>query len=374
MRVLILSCNTGQGHNACGAALEEVFSAHGDTCEMMDGLKFLSGGVSRLASNWHTRIYRHMPFLFRSGYRYAEEHPALFQEKSAVYRLLAAGEEKLYRFLQEHPYDAIICAHVFPGVMLTALQQHHQLACKTAFLATDYTCSPIVGECEMDWYLIPDDALADDFVYCGVPRERIIGTGIPVRSAFLHREDREAAKAALGLDAAGKHLLVMSGSMGCGPIGQLMEYLDRSLPRDVAVTVVCGTNRRLQTALTRRFSGRPQFRILGFTDQISRLMDSADLYLTKPGGISVTEAAAKGLPMAFVDAVAGCESYNMHYFIERGGAVTADTPEGLADICTQLLKDDQRRERMSRRLEELQIGGGAEKIYEILAGDPVCVP
>lgn len=226
----------------------------------------------------------------------------------------------------------------------------------------------------MDWYFIPDAALADDFVYSGVPRDRIIGTGIPVRPAFLQREERGAAKTALGLNPSSKHLLVMSGSMGCGPIGQLMDRLSYTLPRDVAVTVVCGTNRRLCASLTKRFAGRPQIRILGFTDQISRLMDSADFYLTKPGGISVTEAAVKELPMAFVDAVAGCESYNMHYFIKRGGAVTADTPEGLADICTQLLMDDQRRNRMAQSLGALHIGGGAEKIYQILAGDPVCEP
>ena len=371
MRVLILSCNTGQGHNACGVALEEVFSAHGDTCEMADGLRFLSKGASRFTASWHTRIYRHMPSLFRNGYRYAEEHPALFQEKSALYRLLTSGEEKLYRFLQENAYDIIICTHVFPGIMLTAMQRRHCLNSRTAFLATDYTCSPSVGECDMDWYFIPDAALADDFVYSGVPRERIVGTGIPVRAAFLHREAPQAAKKALGLDPVGKHLLVMSGSMGCGPIRELVGRLSDTLPGDLAVTVVCGTNRSLYTALNRRFAGRPQIRVLGFTDQVSQLMDSADLYLTKPGGISVTEAAAKELPMAFVDAVAGCEAYNMHYFIKHGGAVTADTVEGLADVCMQLLMDDQRRNRMAGRLRELGIGDGAEKIYQTLVGDPV---
>lgn len=76
-------------------------------------------------------------------------------------------------------------------------------------------------------------------------------------------------------------------------------------------------------------------------------MDSADLYMTKPGGISTTEAASKRLPMVLVNAVAGCETYNMRYFIHLGAAATADTPEELAGLALALLTDPAELRRMS---------------------------
>ena len=74
MKALILSCNTGQGHNSCSAAIKECFEAHGTVCDVTDALGFISQGVSKFISKGHVFVYRHMPWLFRRGYRYSERH------------------------------------------------------------------------------------------------------------------------------------------------------------------------------------------------------------------------------------------------------------------------------------------------------------
>ena len=76
---------------------------------------------------------------------------------------------------------------------------------------------------------------------------------------------------------------------------------------------------------------------------MSRLMDSADLYLTKPGGISVTEASVKTLPMVFIDAVAGCEEYNLRFYLSVGGAATEKEIPELAALCAELLTNDEKK-------------------------------
>lgn len=95
-------------------------------------------------------------------------------------------------------------------------------------------------------------------------------------------------------------------------------------------------------------------------------MDSADLYLTKPGGISITEAAVKCLPMAFVNAVAGCEQYNMDFFLNMGAAITADTPKKLAVKSMKLLRSPTERHDMEKCLQEHKPPNGAECIYKEL--------
>ena len=372
MRVLILTCNTGEGHNSCAAALRETFQERGTACDVADALGFLSEGMSRFISRWHTRIYRHFPDLFRWGYAYVERHPALLRERSAVHRFFTSGAGRLYPFLREGAYDTVICVHVFAAFMVEVLLKEHPGMWQTAFLATDYTCSPSGSEHALDWYFIPDESLAEEFIRSGIAPEKLAGTGIPVRRDFQKRGDREAARRALGLPADAPHLMVMCGSMGCGPIPAIVECLARDLPAHSAVSVVCGTNGRLRASLERRFRGDGRIRVLGYVKEISLLMDSADLYLTKPGGISVTEAAAKALPMAFIDAVAGCEAYNMRYFMERGGAVTADTPARLAENCVRLLSDGERLAAMSRKLEALGVGQAGERICRVLTGETTC--
>lgn len=147
---------------------------------------------------------------------------------------------------------------------------------------------------------------------------------------------------------------------------ELTAQLARALPSETHLTVVCGTNQSLQRQLQRRYEGQANLHIRGFVRDMATLMDSADLYLTKPGGISVTEAALKNLPMVFVDAVAGCETYNRLYYTRSGGARTAvDVPE-LTRVCLELLRNDDQRERMAQALAKLPKENAAQLIHRFL--------
>jgi len=350
MRVLILTCNTGGGHNACACGIQQTFAQQGDTCQIVDALAFVSKKLSKWMSQGHTTMYRHTPGLFKAGYDFAEKHPSLLDEEAAAYKLLTGGTEQLWRYLTAGGYDTVICTHIFSGLLLRQTLKEYPLQLRTGLVATDYTCSPGAAKCELDHYFIPAAALKEEFIAQGVPEAKLIPTGIPVGQAFYSREDREAAKQKLGLAPSHPHLLVMCGSMGCGPMEKLTRLLNKQMDCDTELSVVCGTNEKLKQELQEKFDGEKNIHIYGFVEDVATLMDSADLYLTKPGGLSTTEAAAKGLPMVFVDAVAGCEEYNLRYFVSLGGAVTADTPESLAALCLQLLHDEARLNEMRAAL------------------------
>lgn len=146
------------------------------------------------------------------------------------------------------------------------------------------------------------------------------------------------------------HLLMMCGSMGCGPMKQLTELLSHRLEPNCEISIVCGTNMGLHQKLEQKYRSHPNIHIHGFVQNMNTLMDSADLFLTKPGGLSTSEALAKALPMVLIDAVAGCEAYNLRHFTEIGGAVTASTVGKLTELCFELLKDPQRRSAMESAL------------------------
>ena len=108
MRTLILSCNTGAGHNSCAMAIKQVLEAHGAECEIADSLLFISETASRFICNWHVRIYRHLPRLFKNGYRDVESHASPFQKDSAVYQYLTSGSERMYEYIRGSGFDSVI--------------------------------------------------------------------------------------------------------------------------------------------------------------------------------------------------------------------------------------------------------------------------
>ena len=366
MRVLILSCDTGGGHNICAKAIQEVFVENGHSCETADAISFVSEKLSKFMDWGHTTMYRHVPKLFRFGYGFAEKHPAMLDDDAAVYKLLTDGTGQLYSFIEAGQFDAIICTHVFSGLLLRQMQKEYPVKLKTAFVGTDYTCSPGTAKSELDYYFIPAASLKEEFIEQGVPAEKIVASGIPVRPEFYTASSKEEAKKKHGIDPCHTHLLMMCGSMGCGPLEKLTKLLSSQMDSSMELSIVCGTNEKLKEELIEKFGAISNIHIHGFVRDISAIMDSADLYLTKPGGLSSTEAAAKRLPMVLIDAVAGCEAYNRNYFVSLGGAVTADEPEELAQLAIRLMQNRGERDAMAKALDTVIPVNAAQRICDVM--------
>ena len=120
----------------------------------------------------------------------------------------------------------------------------------------------------------------------------------------------------------------------------------------------------LRKLLDYQYRSTPNIRIAGFVSNIPVIMDSADLYITKPGGLSVSEARIKHLPMLLFNAVAGCEQTNLEFMVKKGAAVAANDESELAALCKELLGDDERLSAMARAFDDKNIA--ADEIYDIL--------
>ena len=230
MRTLILSATAGQGHNSCAEAIREAFEAHGEVCVVEDAFALISKKLSVSIARNHEKTYRQSPKFSNASYRFLEKHPALFSRKNLVYQVMSLGKTPISRCVLEGGYDTVICTHALAAMMLTAAIQYKKLQVKTAFIATDYACSPGINGTVLDRYFIAHEALIPAFVEAEVAAESIVVSGIPVRSAFVPLSDKTEAKKSFGLDPAKQHLLIMCGSMGCGPIPRLLELIAAQMP------------------------------------------------------------------------------------------------------------------------------------------------
>ncbi|MBE6648972.1 MAG: glycosyltransferase [Ruminococcaceae bacterium] len=364
MKVLILTCNTGEGHNQTSKAIIDEFTSLGCVCVAVDSLKFLSQKKSEFLCNWHQRLYRHLPRTASIGYSIIDRNPKPLEQSGRwLYKFFARGADKLYQLISEEKYDTVISVHPFSAVIIAGFQQKYKdVKVRTAFVATDYTCSPGAASGNIDTYFIPHPDLADAFVKRGVPREKIVSLyGIPVKKEFFNAPTKKEAKEALGLSADTKSVLLTCGSMGCGPILKLSKKLSKALPSSVNLFVICGKNKSLYKKLiNKKFP--ENISIIGYTDKMSYYTASSDLYITKPGGISSTEIAVIGVPALFINAVGGCETYNCNFFVNKGSAKTAKKTDDFIKLTLSALEGDSEFEKASEKIKAEFSQNSAEKI------------
>ena len=331
MRVLILSANTGGGHNSTARSLADQFRRLDAECEIADTLAFISEKVSDIISRGHSYVYRKFPKLFGVGYRYEETHSPRF-----LYELCGMGAEALYQKLEEGNYGAVLCVHTFSGMMMTEVRTRYGITVPCYFVATDYTASPGVTEMKLDGYFVPHRRLFGEFVRAGVPADKMFPSGIPVRNEFYEVKSKSEARRSLELPEQGKMVLLSCGSMGCGHLEKSALLLSDRLPQDSYLVVLCGNNKKTYDALLPYASER--LFVVSFTDRVPDYMSAADVYITKPGGLTTSEAIVKRTPMVFYNAVSGCETRNFDFLVKMGVATGAASWRKVAVLACHALK------------------------------------
>lgn len=365
MKVLILSCSTGQGHNSAALAVYENLKSHQVDCEFMDALLFASKKTSNAVCKTYINVASKAPHVFGLAYR-AGGFISNTKTKSPVYFANTRYAKKMYDYIISNGFDMVVTSHLFPAQTLTYLKKKYKLDVLTMAIATDYTSIPFWEETRLDYYVIPHKDLIREFYKKGIPREKLLPFGIPVSAAFCSRVPREEARRQLGLPLQGFEILIMSGSMGFGHMSPLIRSFLKKYKDTVTLVVMGGNNAQLKDSLREQFGEHKNVHILDFTTQVPLYMDSADLLYTKPGGLTSTESLVKGIPTIHTAPIPGCETKNARFFASHGLSYSAkSTREQIA--CGQLLiQNESAREAMQKAQSVHALPQAAESIYQFL--------
>lgn len=317
MNVLILSCNTGGGHNAAARAIAEELRREGHEYRVVDYLALGNEGVSRRVSKAYVSTVNHAPLVFHALYKVgaAVSSPS---HHSPVYYLNKSMVRFLKRELARCPYDAVVATHLFPAQALTVLRRKGKLPIPFIAVCTDYTCIPFWEETECDRMIIPHQQLCNEFIEHGVPVGRIQPIGIPVSLACNLSVSKEEARQQLELPADKPIILMLSGSMGHGKQDDLIKSLLERKNFSPYIVVVCGSNEKALNQLQHHFGKNENVRLMGFEHRIPLFLRACDVVITKPGGLTSTEAAVVGTPIVFSNAIPGCETKNQNFFLQNG--------------------------------------------------------
>lgn len=345
MKVLILSCNTGEGHNAAGRAMKERIEYEGHQASMLDIMMLGGKKTSRIVGGLYVKIARDFPHFFGFIYRIGGLISSA-RHKSPVYYANALLAKPLKKYLEEHETDVIVMPHLYPAETVTYMKRKGMLTAKTVAIATDYTCIPFWEETECDCYILPNEDLMDENESRGMDRSRMFPYGIPVSMTFAEKKDKTEAKKRLKLPADKPMYLVMSGSMGFGKIHLFAYELAKKCVNGESIVIICGNNNKMRRTLHGIYKGNENVHVVGFTSHVSEYMDACDVVYTKPGGLTSTEALVKNVPIVHTVPIPGCETRNMEFFTSRGISVASEKIHTQVAQGRTLVEDEQIRNGM----------------------------
>ena len=368
MKVLILSCYTGEGHNSAAYAVKEALELKGIFCELADPVLFKSKRAQKFVSSFYNGMIKNAPSTFGVLYKAG----ALYDSTgitSPVYLANATYSENLYNYIISNSYDAVISSHLYGMESLTAIKRKTNCSIPFYGILTDYTIIPFLAETKLDGYFIPHVELKQGLIKKGIPDNLIFSSGIPVSAKFRNHMPRSESRTYLNIPLDKKMILVMSGGVVGGNLVKLCNELINRTDDNHIIYALTGRNETMRKEIDERYGASSRIITVPFTKEVNIYMNCADVLLSKPGGLSSTEAAVSNVPLIHVNAIPGCETENAKFFADHGMSLNAKNINEAAEYAITLTSDEQKSERMRER-QRLTINPHAadyiaEKVIEI---------
>lgn len=364
MKVLILSCDTGEGHNSAAAAVAGALTRKGIENRVFDPLVLAGKYAERFVSGAYTAIMKNAPSAFNALYRAGDIYSST-GITSPVYHANARYAANLRSFIETNGYDRVVCTHLYPMETLTAIRKSGDFTVPCYGVLTDYTCIPFLAETDLDGYFIAHEDLRAELVEKGIPSERIIATGIPVDEKFANHMDKAAARNYLAIPQQQDVFLVMSGGIGVGNAGAICdEILRQHGGGTFTVYILVGRNSDLKRTLEEKYAGNEHVRIVTFTKKVNIYMNAADVMISKPGGLTSTEAAVAQVPLVQLLVYTACEAPNIAFFASHGLSERAENAADAAGKAVALARDKEKAEAMRQAQRSTIAPDAADKIAE----------
>ena len=368
-KILILSEAFGSGHTKTAEALIQAISLQEPSVhiEFIEIGRKLHPIASNLIFHAYKQLIRNFPFLWSKIYRNISERiqatPSWLQY--LIYQLFHRNIENL---LEQIKPDLVVCTHPFGSSSLSRLKKMGYPV-KLCTVITDFHAHQVWVQHEVNLYMVPSDEVRRQLADSGIPNHRISVTGIPIQTNFWSKTSKTFAKTKLNMKNM-PTILVMGGGLGLGGIRELAHSLLKW--KETVQLIICtGHNHSLKVSLERnKHFQHPHIKIVGFVDHIDKLLDAADLLITKPGGITCFEALSKGVPMLIYKPIPGHEENNSNHLVKHELAVRIHLLEEVDGWIEKWLCVPNTFERFCKNIEQFQMKmnplAGAEAILELL--------
>lgn len=351
MKILLLTAATGGGHLRASNAVERYIRDNtGHDVKSVDTLKAVGRFLDKTVCDSYLFMAKKVPALFGRLYKQTNKQN-LFSD--LVPKLSGMFSNLLLPAIEAYHPDVIITTHPFATEMVSDLKEDGSVTAPLICILTDYGVHRAWIADYVDAYVVASDDMVPELMTFGVPKEKIYPFGIPVHDVFFDREDRSMILRDLNFDPELPTLLFMAGSFGVSNIIKLYRDLTETNVK-MQIIVITGRNRKLYEAFEKELASgaRLPTRLIYFTDEVEKYMHASDLLVTKPGGLTVSEALACNLPLAVFDAIPGQEEDNANFLKTHDMGVRLHKGDDFAEQISSLLMEKQKLQAMRENCEE----------------------
>jgi processive 1,2-diacylglycerol beta-glucosyltransferase len=373
-KVLLLSASAGAGHVRAAEAIEKAFSQAKDAgsreVHHIDVLNYTNKLFRHLYSKAYIDLVNKMPEV--PGWFYDKLDKPWKNERRRL-ALDKLNTRPFVKMLREYQPDLIVCTHFLPAEIVSWLKAKERLASRQVIIVTDFDVHAMWLVHHYERYFV---ALEEARVYLevlGIPPAKITVSGIPIDPVFAVKKDKQEMRAKHGLAPDRTTILLSAGGFGVGSVDALVNSL-LPLQHRAQIVAICGRNEELKKRLTRLAArAKPDATVVlkpfGYTKEMDELMTASDLVLGKPGGLTTSEALAKGLVFVIVNPIPGQEERNSDHLLESAAAIRCNNLPTLSYKLDQLLADPARFKSMQANSRRMGRPNAAMEIVEELLSE-----
>jgi processive 1,2-diacylglycerol beta-glucosyltransferase len=344
-RILILSASAGTGHLRAAAALQKVFEQMPEVEEVrsLDALKYTNRLFRDFYSKLYTQLVEKAPTFLGWWYKTSDEPWRTDRMRLMLDRL---NTLPLINQITQFNPDITICTHFLPATLISHLIAENKLQAQLSIVVTDLDFHAMWLSRTFHRYFVALEETKIHLQRLGLPEDRITISGIPIDPLFGDSRTDEPGRirSELGLDPDLPVLLVSAGALSVSPAEAVLEALFE-LKQQAQVVLIAGKNELLKQNLERLSAQAPprlKVTVIGYTNEIHRWMAAATLLIGKPGGLTISEAMASGLPLVIISPIPGQEERNCDHLLEMGIAIKCNEYTTLAYKIGKLLDDPAR--------------------------------
>ena len=372
-RVLLLSASSGAGHIRAAQAIERAVIELGAAREVrhVDTLEYTTKVFRNLYSRAYIDMVNKAPDVL--GWLYDQmDKPWKNERRRLAFDKL--NTRPFVRFLKDYRPDITICTHFLPAEIISWLKAKRRLDTRQAIVVTDFDVHAMWLVHHFERYFVALEETRAHLQKLGIPSAKITASGIPIDPVFASPKDKFEMRRKHGLLQDVPAILISAGGFGVGRVAQIVDSL-LEVKHPTQVVAICGRNPDLKQNIEKQAAristaGNVSIKAVGFTTEIDEYMAAADLLLGKPGGLTSSEALARGLAFVIVNPIPGQEERNADHLLEQGAAIRCNNLPVLAYKIDCLFDDPLRLERMQSAARQMARPAAAYDIVNSLRLHP----
>lgn len=303
-KVLIFYAAYGGGHLSAAKSVKEYIEDNYRDVEvsLVDCIKYINKFLDKLTTNAYKEMAKKVPWAWGKVY-YRAQKGSIAKISNMTNKLMAS---KLSKLIYSYHPSFIISTHPFSSQMCGYLKRKGKLNCKIATVLTDFKQHDqwLVESEYMDFYFVAHMDMRKALIEKGIDQSKVYTTGIPISSRFLVKYDRKIILEEFGLEDNLKNILFFGGGeFGLGK-SQTLEILETFVKDfdNVQVIAISGRNIKMKEHfenIVKNYGKEDVIKVLEYTNKVPELMSISDIIITKPGGLTTSEALVCRTPYGY---------------------------------------------------------------------------